>query len=310
MNMPLSHGAEEYLSWLSVERGRARNTLDSYRRDLRSWEAWSISTGLDALRAGTGDIERYLSTLRATGRSPASMARTIASMRGLYRFLVEEGVLTVDPTSDLQSPRLPRRLPKALGEEQTMLLLDSVTGTEPFDLRDRALLELLYGTGARISEVVGLCLSDVQGDDGLLRVFGKGSKERLVPLGGMARHAVDQWLTTPGRGSVVPERWSTKDASEALFLNRRGGRLSRQGAWAILKRRAERVGLGAVVSPHVLRHSCAGHMLAHGADIRIVQELLGHTSIATTQIYTRLGSEHVRASYERAHPRAEGRHAR
>ncbi|MGA3148113.1 MAG: tyrosine-type recombinase/integrase, partial [Acidimicrobiales bacterium] len=209
-----------------------------------------------------------------------------------------------DPTADLRSPRLPRRLPKALGESQVSALLDSVSGTGATDLRDRALLELLYGSGARISEVVGLSLAGLQGDQSLLRVFGKGAKERLVPLGGPARAALDSWLAPHGRPLLAPDRWRRRSDAEAVFINTRGGRLSRQGAWAVVQHRAERVGLGAIVSPHVLRHSCASHMLAHGADIRVVQELLGHVSIATTQIYTRLSQDHLRTSYEQAHPRA------
>ena len=304
MSQPLSNGAEEYLSWLAVERGRARNTLVAYRRDIHGWEEWGRTVGMDPLQAGPGDLERYLSGLRAGGRNPASMARTITALRGLYRFLVDEGTLAVDPTVDLASPKLPQRLPKALDEDQTLRLLDSITGSDPFDLRDRALLELLYATGARISEVTGLSLLDVHDDDGLLRVFGKGSKERMVPLGRGARKALDDWLSPAGRGRAAPARWASRADEEAVFLNQRGGRLSRQGAWAVLKRRAEPVGLSSLVSPHVLRHSCASHMLAHGADIRIVQELLGHVSISTTQMYTKLSSEHLRASYERAHPRA------
>lgn len=304
MSRPLSNGAEEYLSWLAVEKGRARNTLLAYRRDIASWERWAGEAGVDPLRVGPEAIERHLGELRSQGRTPASMARSTAALRGLYRFLTGEGIIDGDPTTDLRSPRLPRRLPKALEEAQVLGLLDSVGGTGPTDLRDRALLELLYGTGARISEVVGLSLLDLQGDDGLLRVFGKGSKERLVPLGGPARMALDRWLSADGRPLLAPERWARRSDAEAVFLNTRGGRLSRQGAWAVVHHRAERVGLGDVVSPHVLRHSCASHMLAHGADIRVVQELLGHVSIATTQIYTKLSQDHLRASYERAHPRA------
>jgi integrase/recombinase XerD len=232
------------------------------------------------------------------------MARSTTALRGLYRFLVSEGVLRADPTVDVRSPRLPRRLPKALDEEQVVMLLDSVSGDGPTALRDRALLELLYGTGARISEVVGLSLMDFQGDDGLLRVFGKGAKERLVPLGGPARLAVDRWLGPSGRPRLEPDRWRRRSDAEAVFINTRGGRLSRQGAWAIVTHHAQRVGLGDVVSPHVLRHSCASHMLAHGADIRVVQEVLGHVSIATTQIYTKLSQDHLRSSYLAAHPRA------
>jgi integrase/recombinase XerD len=184
------------------------------------------------------------------------------------------------------------------------MLLDSVSGDGPDDLRDRALLELLYGTGARISELVGLSLGDLSRDDGLLRVFGKGAKERLVPLSGPAHAALTRYLGPGGRPELVPVRWKRRSDAEAVFLNSRGGRLSRQGAWAVVERRAQRVGLGEVTSPHVLRHSCASHMLAHGADIRVVQELLGHVSIATTQIYTRLSRDHLRDAYERSHPRA------
>jgi integrase/recombinase XerD len=300
----LSTGAEEYLSWLAVEKGRSRNTLAAYRRDIASWERWAATAGVDPTAADTGAIERHLAQLRDEGRTPASMARSTSALRGLFRFLVSEGDIPADPSTDLRSPRIPRRLPKALDEDQVLHLLDSVSGTGPADYRDRALLEVLYGTGARISEVVGLSLLDLQGDDGLLRVFGKGAKERLVPLGGPARMALDRWLAPDGRPRMAPDRWARRSDAEAVFLNLRGSRLSRQGAWAVVHHRAERVGLGDVVSPHVLRHSCASHMLAHGADIRVVQELLGHVSIATTQIYTRLSQDHLRASYQRAHPRA------
>jgi integrase/recombinase XerD len=304
VNLPLSDGAEEYLSWLAVEKGRSHNTLVAYRRDLATWERWATANGLDSNGVRPEDVERHLAELRVDGRNPASLARATTALRGLFRFLVSEGVLASDPTGDVRSPRLPRRLPKALDEPQVIGLLDSVSGNSPADLRDRALLELLYGTGARISEVVGLSLLDLQGDDGLLRVFGKGSKERLVPLGGPARFALDRWLGPSGRPRMAPDRWVRRSDAEAVFINTRGGRLSRQGGWAIVSHRAQRMGLGDVVSPHVLRHSCASHMLAHGADIRVVQEVLGHVSIATTQLYTKLSQDHLRASYLRAHPRA------
>jgi integrase/recombinase XerD len=304
MGPALSTGAEEYLSWLAVEKGRSRNTLAAYRRDIVGWEAWARGAAIDPLDADVDAIERYLAELRGRGRHPASIARATTALRGLFGFLTGEGVIRGDPTVDLRSPRLPRRLPKALDEDQVLMLLDSVSGSEPTDLRDRALLELLYGTGARISEVVGLSLTDLQRDDGLLRVFGKGAKERLVPLGGPARSALECWLSPAGRPRLAPARFGRRHDAEAVFLNSRGGRLSRQGAWAVVTGRADRVGIGALVSPHVLRHSCASHMLAHGADIRVVQELLGHVSIATTQIYTKLSHDHLRTSYEQAHPRA------
>jgi len=301
---PLSPGAEEYLSWLAVEKGRSRNTLLAYRRDIATFEQWAEAEGLDPVAIGPEALERHLDDLRVQGRNPASLARATTALRGLYRFWVVEGTITVDPTADVRSPKLPRRLPKALEESQVVGLLESVDGIEPVDLRDRALLEVLYGTGARISEVVGLSLMDLTRDDGLLRVFGKGAKERLVPLGGPARSALDRWLGPQGRPRMEPRRFAGRSDAEAVFLNVRGARLSRQGAWAAVQGRAQRVGLGDVVSPHVLRHSCASHMLAHGADIRVVQEVLGHVSIATTQIYTRLSQEHLRSSYQRAHPRA------
>jgi integrase/recombinase XerD len=305
MNVPLSIGAEEYLSWLTVERGRSSNTIASYRRDLVGWERWLGTAGIDPDAVRPGDLEQYLEFARSEGKSAATVTRSLASLRGLFRFLYDEGAIAADPTADLQSPGLARRLPKALDEDQTLRLLNAVTGIGPLDFRDRALLEVLYGTGARISEVVGLSLADLQSDDGLVRVFGKGSKERLVPLGRPAREALGAWLSPLGRPMVAPEHWPHRDDAEAVFLNTRGSRLSRQGAWAILKRHAQRVGLSDQVSPHVLRHSCASHMLAHGADIRVVQELLGHASIATTQLYTRLSSEHLRGAYESAHPRAQ-----
>ncbi len=171
-------------------------------------------------------------------------------------------------------------------------------------LRDRAILEVLYGTGIRISELVGLSLADVDLDAGLLRAFGKGRKERIVPLGGPARRALAAWLDDPGRGAVEPERWARRGDAEAVFLSARGGRLTRQGAWLVVKRYGDRVGLGAKLSPHVLRHSCATHMLDHGADIRAVQELLGHASISTTQVYTKVSTERLWRAYDAAHPRS------
>jgi integrase/recombinase XerD len=304
MGRPLNAGAEEYLTWLAVERGRSVHTLSAYRHDLASFESWARESGIDPAAPGTESIERYLDGLRSGGLGPAAVARATTALRGLFRFLVDEGVGSFDPTAEVRSPRLPRRLPKALAEHEVLDLLGAADGTEPVDLRDRALLEVLYATGARISEVVGLSLAGLSRDDGLVTLFGKGSKERLVPLGGPARAAVERWLGPAGRPWMTPARWARRSDAEAVFLNVRGSRLSRQGAWAAVRHRAERAGLGQRVSPHVLRHSCATHMLAHGADIRVVQELLGHVSIATTQIYTRVSPDHLRRAYEAAHPRA------
>jgi integrase/recombinase XerD len=207
---------------------------------------------------------------------------------------------------------VPQGLPKALAEEDVARLLDAVVGDDPVARRDRAMLELLYGTGMRISELVGLSLGDLAQDEGLLRAFGKGARERLVPIGRCAGAALTRWLGPGGRDRMVPGRWRRRSDAEALFLNTRGGRISRQGAWGVVRRYGDLVGLGPELTPHVLRHSCATHLLDHGADIRVVQELLGHASVATTQVYTKVSAERLRAAYNAAHPRARAgspRHA-
>ncbi|HEX3795000.1 MAG TPA: tyrosine recombinase XerC [Acidimicrobiales bacterium] len=310
MTVVLPRPAEEYLSWLEVERGRSPRTLESYRRDLGAYQAF-LSTQMPAgslERSTAADAAAFVSAQRRT-HSAASVARSLSTLRGFHRFLVEEGDATVDPTVDLPGVAIADLLPKALSEEEAGRLLGAVVGTGPAFLRDRALLELLYGTGARVSEVVGLSLGDVaeamESDDlPLIRLLGKGSKERVVPLGRMAREALAAWLSGPGRPHFVPPAWKRRSDADAVFLNVRGGRLSRVGAFGVVKKYANRVELGDKVSPHVLRHSCATHMLAHGADIRVVQELLGHASIATTQRYTKVSPEHLRRAYEGAHPRA------
>jgi integrase/recombinase XerD len=307
---PLTRNAEEFLSWLEVERGRSPRTLSSYRRDLRAYQAYleqGRSRGsMD--EASSSDVAAYVASLRQT-HSASSVARALSTMRGFHRFLVEEGVKALDPTADLPGIGVADLLPKALSEEEVTRLLGAVVGTGPAVLRDRALLEVLYATGARVSEAVGLNLGDVAEaleatDVPLIRVFGKGSKERVVPLGRLAQVALAEWLSGQGRALLVPARWRFRDDAEAVFLNVRGGRLSRVGAFGVVRKYATRVNLADRVSPHVLRHSCATHMLAHGADIRVVQELLGHASIATTQRYTKVSSEHLRRAYESAHPRA------
>jgi integrase/recombinase XerD len=303
----LHPGAEEYLTWLAVEQGRARNTISSYRRDLRAYEAFLAARGQKLPDVDMDTVEEHLAARRAAGLGAASVARALAALRGLHRFLLEEGDGSSDPTADVRPPKTPRRLPKALSEEQVLRLLDATGDGEPTALRDRAILEVLYGTGMRVSELAGLSLSDLGHDDGLVRVLGKGSKERLVPMGACARHALGLWLGPRGRPALEPRRWARRGDAEAVFLNARGGRLTRQGVWGVLKKRARAAGLEEAVHPHVLRHSCATHMLARGADIRVVQELLGHASIATTQLYTRVSAEHLRKAYEQAHPRARGR---
>ena len=301
----LSTGTEEFLSWLAVERGRASNTVAAYRRDLVAYEEFLKGRGLKIADVTEPVVEDYVAFLRAAGRKPSSVARALVAVRSLHRFCVDEGTATTDPTGDVGTPPVPQGLPKALSEAEVELLLGAVVGEDAPARRDRAILELLYGTGIRISELVGLSLPDLRLEEGILRAFGKGSKERVVPVGRCAREALDAWLAPSGRGAMSPERWARRGDAEAVFLNQRGGRLSRQGAWAIVRRYGDRVGLGDRLTPHVLRHSCATHMLDRGADIRVVQELLGHASIATTQVYTRVSTDRLRQVYDRAHPRAK-----
>jgi integrase/recombinase XerD len=305
----LPRGAEEFLSWLQVERGRSPRTLVAYRRDLGAYQAAVEARNGGGIEAATSaDVAAHLTGLRRT-HTAASVARAHSSVRGFHRFLVDEGWRADDPTLDLPSISVTDLLPKALSEEETERLLGAVVGTGPLVLRDRALLEVLYGTGARVSEIVGLNLGDVADavespDLPLVRVLGKGDKERVVPLGRLSRDALADWLSGQGRRLLEPKKWRRRGDAEAVFLNARGGRLSRVGAFGVVKKYAARVGLEAKVSPHVLRHSCATHMLGRGADVRVVQELLGHASIATTQRYTKVSPEHLRRAYEGAHPRA------
>lgn len=294
------------MSWLATERGRSANTLAAYRRDLLTYEAYLRDHGRQVGTSDEDTVAGYAQWLRAVGRAPASVARGLVAVRSLHRFVLDEGRADHDPSDDLRSPPVPRGVPKALSEEEVKKLLNAVVDDTAVARRDRAILELLYGTGMRISELVGLSLGDVDTDEAMARVFGKGAKERLVPLGRYAVAALTAWLEPPGRDALVPKRWARRGDAEAVFLNVRGGRLSRQGAWQILRGYAGRVGLEQRVSPHVLRHSCATHLLDHGADIRVVQELLGHASIATTQVYTKVSPQRLRMVYEQAHPRAKG----
>ncbi|HEX6423145.1 MAG TPA: tyrosine recombinase [Acidimicrobiales bacterium] len=295
---------EEWLSWLATERGRARSTLAAYRRDARRWWRWLSALGVGLAGVDETHLEAYVADLRASGLAPATVARAVVAARSLHRFLADEGRAPSDPGAHLEAPRVPAGLPKSLSEEEVGALLGAVTGDEPVARRDRAVLEVLYGTGLRISELVGLRLADVDLESSLLRAFGKGSKERVVPVGRHAREALAAWLGPGGRPALVPERWARRSDADAVFLNRRGGRLTRQGAWLIVKRWGSEVGLAARLTPHVLRHSCATHMLDHGADLRAVQEMLGHATVSTTQLYTKVSTERLFAAYRAAHPRA------
>jgi integrase/recombinase XerD len=296
--------AEELLSWLAVEKGRSANTLAAYRRDLAAYVEFLGGRGVAPAEVTEAVVQDYLAFLRAAGRAPATVARALVSVRALHRFLQDEGTVQGNPADDVGPPRVPAGLPKALSEKEVASLLAAVVGDDAVARRDRAILEVLYGCGLRVSELVGLSLGDLDLEAGLLRAFGKGARERVVPVGRLARQALAAWLGPAGRGALAPARWARRGDAEAVFLNARGGRLSRQGAWRVVHHYGDRVGLGAKLTPHVLRHSCATHMLDHGADIRVVQELLGHASISTTQVYTRVSTERLRRAYEAAHPRA------
>ena len=294
--------AESFLSWMLVERGRSPQTIAAYRRDLRRYFGAIGDTPLPEVDADR--VARYVEELRSSDIAPSTAARATVVVRALHRYLAVEGDLPLDPTVRLAVPRVPSGLPKALSEDEVNRLLGSLAGDAPADLRDRAMLEVLYGTGLRISELVGLRLGDVDLDGRLVRAFGKGSKERIVPLGRVASRSLEHWFDEGGRPALQPERWRERTDADAVFLNQRGGRLTRQGAWLVLQRRARVVGLDHVCHPHVLRHSCATHMLDHGADLRAVQELLGHVSISTTQLYTKVATERLWEVYDASHPRA------
>lgn len=297
---------EEFLSWMVSERGRAANTIAAYRRDLTGYARWLAARGGDLSSVATSDLVELIGERRASGLAAASVARQIAAIRMLHRYLVTEDERGDDPTAGLEGVKVPAGIPKPLSETDVASLLDAVAGDDPIARRDRALLELLYGTGARISEACGLSMGDIDFDQRLVRLFGKGSKERIVPFGRSAAAALDDWFAPGGRIDVVPAQWRRRDDATSVFLNTRGGRLTRQAAWAVIKKYGVKAGLDEHLhlSPHVLRHSCATHMLDHGADLRVVQEMLGHVSISTTQIYTKVSQERLWQVYRDAHPRA------
>ncbi|KAA1372517.1 site-specific tyrosine recombinase XerD [Aeromicrobium fastidiosum] len=306
MSEDVGRGVHDYLSHLTVERGLADNTLRSYRRDLRRYLDFLVGRGITDPRAVTeNDIAAFLGSLRTgdddhAALGTASAARTIVAVRGLHKFFLREQLVTTDVTTAVKPPRPASRLPKALPLNDVEAILDAAgaPGTT-LSARDRALLEVLYGTGARISEAVGLDVDDLDLEESTILLRGKGGKQRIVPLGSYAKASLADYLSA-SRPALVSVRTQTP----AVFLNARGGRLSRQSAWTVLTKAAERAGLTVDVSPHTLRHSFATHLLDGGADVRVVQELLGHASVTTTQIYTLVTVEKLREIYATAHPRA------
>ena len=306
---PLSAQIQRFLDHLVVERGLSPHTVAAYRRDLRGYAAFCRESGIhDAGGADDVVVAGYVAWLSETKRGAdggryraSSVARALAAVRSFHRFLLREGETEEDPSAGAVRPRVPRTLPRPLSVEEVERILASPLGATPTVLRDRAILETLYGAGLRISELVGLNVDHLDLEEGSVRVVGKGSKERLVPLGRHAGRALSAYLTR-GRPSLA-----SNASRGALFLNARGGRLTRQGCTKILKRCVARAGIHTGVSPHTFRHSFATHLLEGGADVRVVQELLGHASVATTQVYTLVTKQHLRDVYFSAHPRARSR---
>ncbi len=297
----LTTAVENFLSYTGVEKGLAANTVASYRYDLELFVRYQKQQGKTELEQITkDDVTAYLASRHEAGCSPATLAHNITCLKSFYRFLTLEHLVAQDLLALLESPKLPKLIPAVLSEEQIAALLAAPQGRTPLILRDKAMLEFLYATGVRVSELVGMDTGDLDFEAGYARVFGKGAKERIVPIGAYAEEALQLYMTE-GR----PALCHGKQAIDALFLNKRGGRLTRQGFWEILKSYTERLGWKFHVTPHTLRHSVATHLLSNGADLRVVQELLGHEDIATTQIYTHLNNRRLRQVYQESHPRAD-----
>jgi integrase/recombinase XerD len=304
---PIESQVERFLDHLLVERGLSPNTIAAYRRDLTRYRSFLAERGVtDAHRVRDRDVAAHVAAVSAsthedgTPYRATSVVRALSSVRALHRFLLREGEIERDPTAGVVRPKLPRRLPRPLSVEEVSRVLAQPDPSTPAGLRDRAVLETLYGAGVRVSELVGLDVDDVDLEEGSVRVLGKGSKERDVPLGRYARDAISAYLVR------VRPQLATRRSRSALFLNLRGGRLTRQGCAGILAKHASAARVGHRVSPHTLRHSFATHLLEGGADVRVVQELLGHASVATTQVYTLVTREHLREVYFTSHPRARG----
>ena len=297
--MTLERARIDFLDYLAIERGASPNTVEGYGRDLARYVAWLAEEGAtDPAEVTVAQVEAHVAALSEVGLASASVERAVSAIKGFHRFMVAEQITANHPTADLPLPAKPRHLPQVLTREQVEALLDQPFPNTAAGQRDRAILETLYGCGLRVSELVGLDLRDILLEEEMLRVFGKGSKERIVPVLGSAKDALEDYLTR-WRGKLA----SAKKPSSAVFLNQRGGRISRQSAHAITERWGRYAGIEGL-HPHTLRHSFATHLLEGGADLRIVQELLGHASISTTQLYTHVDRTHIRMAYLAAHPRA------
>jgi integrase/recombinase XerD len=289
----------DFINYLAVERGLAQNTLESYGRDLRQFQTFLQNSQLDFLRNSNRDtILSYLNNLQVKGRAVSTISRNLAAIKSFYQYLVRERHLEKDPAVNLESPKLEKKLPKILSIAEVEELLKQPNTFQPTGLRDKAMLELLYATGIRVSELINLNISDVNLDMGYIKCYGKGAKERIVPLGSIAAKCVQEYINK-GRPKLV----RTYEES-SLFVNHHGNRLTRQGFWKIIKKYALEANITKDITPHTLRHSFATHLLENGADLRSVQEMLGHADISTTQIYTHVTKNHLKEVYDKTHPRA------
>lgn len=303
--LPASHreAYEEFAAYLSMERGASSHTLDAYLRDVRRYCAHLSREGVDDVGdASRQDIASYLAALQECGFAPSSMERTLSAIKGFHKFAVAEGFAKSDPSSTVPLPKTPKRLPEVVSIQDMQSLLDQHFDDTPRGMRDRAILEVLYGCGIRVSELVGLDLQALYLPDGFIQVFGKGSKERIAPIGGTALSTLAEYLER-GRSLLHSKGVAYPPEGSAVFLNARGRRITRQAVFNIVSEYSERVGLSGL-HPHTLRHSFATHMLEGGADLRTIQEILGHSDISTTQIYTHVDRSHIRDEYLTCHPRA------
>jgi integrase/recombinase XerD len=287
---------DTFIDHLWLEDGLSKNTLESYRLDLTSFALWLTPQSKQLLTVDQADIQQYLA-VKFPQSKPRSISRLIASMRRFYRYLMRDNKISLDPTIQIQSPKLPRSLPKSLNEDEVIALLNAPNISEPAGLRDRAMLELLYACGLRVSELVGVKVTEVSLSDGVVRITGKGSKTRLVPMGEEAVDWISRYLNE-ARPDILQKR-----LCDALFVTNRGDEMTRQAFWYLIKRYALLAGINKHMSPHVLRHAFATHLLNHGADLRVVQMLLGHSDISTTQIYTHVARERLKQLHSMHHPR-------
>ena len=287
---------DTFIDHLWLEDGLSKNTLESYRLDLTSFAHWLVSQSKQLLTVDQSDIQQYLA-IKFPQSQPRSISRLIASLRRFYRYLMRDNKISLDPTIQIQSPKLPRSLPKSLNEEEVIALLNAPNIAEAAGLRDRAMLELLYACGLRVSELVGVKVTEVSVSDGVVRITGKGSKTRLVPMGEEAVDWISRYLSE-ARSAILQKR-----LCDALFVTNRGEAMTRQAFWYLIKRYALLAGINKHMSPHVLRHAFATHLLNHGADLRVVQMLLGHSDISTTQIYTHVARERLKQLHSIHHPR-------